>query len=478
MRFRFAPGRGPAVGASCMVATSQPTATLAGLSLLRQGGNAVDAAIAAAACCWVAEPMSTGIGGDGFALVFEGGAVHGLDAGGRAPASAPAQPVAPDGPRSVVVPAVLAGWAELSRRFGRLGLDACLAPAVDLAARGVAAGYHCAAAWAAAPHAPAGLGRPPEVGEVFRIPDLAATLAAVADGGPAAFYTGRIGEAIAAASWLEPEDLAAVAPAWVRPLRLRYRGVEVVELPPPTQGVAALEALGLVEALGPASPANLVTAVALALEDALAGVRDGAEVSGLLAPERLAARAGATPRLVREPPGGTVYLCTLDGDGMAVSLIQSLYGGFGSGVLVPGTGVVLNNRAACFAVSGAVEAGRRPYHTTIPGMLLEDGRLRGPFGVMGAFLQAQAHAQVVSALVDDGLDPQAALDRPRFRVDEGAVHLEEGLWEAAASYAPHGARVVLDERRLPFGGGQIIQVVDGRILGGSDARKDGFAAGD
>ncbi len=478
MRFRFSPGRGPAVGASCMVATSQPTATLAGLAVLGKGGNAVDAAIAAAACLWVAEPMSTGIGGDGFALVFAGGAVHALDAGGAAPASAPARPVATEGARSVVVPAVLAGWAELSRRFGRLGLDACLAPAVDLATRGVAAGYHCATAWAASSRAPAGLGRAPRVGEVFTIPGLAGTLRAVAEGGPPALYGGRIAEAIVAASWLEPGDLAAVAPRWVPPLQLRYRGVDVVELPPPTQGVAALEALGLLEALGPARPDRLVRAVALALEDARAAVRDGAEVAGLLEPGYLAERAEATPRLRGELAGGTVYLCTLDGDGMAVSLIQSLYDGFGSGVLVPGTGIVLNDRAACFAVQGAVEGGRRPYHTTIPGMLVDGDRLVGPFGVMGGFLQAQAHAQLVSAVVDDGLDPQAALDRPRFRLEDGAVHLEEGLWEAAPSYVPAGAAVVLDDHRAGFGGGQMIQVVDGRILGGSDPRKDGFAAGD
>lgn len=478
MRFRFAPGRGPAVGASHMVATSQPTATLAGLDLLRRGGNAVDAAIAAAACCCVAEPMSTGIGGDGFALVHDGTDVHGLDAGGAAPAGAPALPVEASGPRSVVAPAIVAGWAELSRRFGRLGLDACLAPAIDLATRGVAAGAHCAWSWGRSSRAPAALGPAPKVGEVFTVPHLADTLRAIAEEGPEAFYTGRVAEAVAAASWLEPEDLAAVAPRWVTPLRHPYRGVEVVELPPPTQGVAALEALGLAEVLGEASPANLVRAVALALEDALASVRDGADVTHLLDPRRLAERARATPAPRGEPRGGTVYLCTLDGDGMAVSLIQSLYDGFGSGVLVPGTGIVLNSRAACFAVSGAVEAGRRPYHTTIPGMLLEDGRLRGPFGVMGAFVQAQAHAQLVSAVVDDGLDPQAALDRPRFRVDDGVVALEEGLWEVADAYRLPGAEVVLDDDRLRFGGGQMIQVADGRILGGSDPRKDGFAAGD
>lgn len=478
MRFRFAPGRGPAVASSAMVATSQAPASLAGLEVLRRGGNAADAAIAAAACLCVAEPMSNGLGGDGFALVWDGGAVHGLDAGGAAPASAPASAPAEDGPASAVAPAIVAGWAELSRRFGRLGLDACLQPAVDIAERGVAAGFHCAHAWAAARRAPEALGPAPRTGERFRLPDLAATLRAIADGGPEAFYSGRIGEAIAAASWLEPADLAGVAPRWVAPLSVRYGGVEVYEMPAPTQGVAALEGLALLERLGPPSPATLLRAVALALEDARAHVRDGADLSVLLDPARLDARLEAPAPLRPEPRGGTVYLCTLDGDGMAVSLIQSLYGGFGSGVLVPGTGVVLNNRAACFAVSGEVEPGRRPYHTTIPGMLLEGGRLRGPFGVMGDFLQAQAHVQLVSALVDDGLDPQAALDRPRFRVEDGAVRLEEGLWGEADAFRSAGAQVILEEDRLRFGGGQAIQVVDGRILGGSDPRKDGLALGD
>lgn len=477
MNFRFAPGRGPAVAASAMVATSQAPATLAGLETLRRGGNAVDAAIAAAACLCVAEPMSNGLGGDCFALVWDGRAVHGLDAGGPAPAGAAAAAPARIGPSSAVVPTVVAGWAELSRRFGRLGLDACLRDAIDLAERGVAAGFHCAYVWSRSEHAPGELGPVPRTGEVFRLPGLAKSLRAVAEGGPDAFYRGPIAEAIARSSWLEAGDLASATARWVEPLSFRYRGIDVFEMPPPTQGIAALEGLGLLEELGEATPANLVRAVALALEDARSEVRDGADVAGLLEPAFLAARAGARPLLGPEPRGGTVYLCVVDGDGMAVSFIQSLYDHFGSGVLVPGTGIVLNNRASCFAVSGVVEAGRRPYHTTIPAMMVENGTLRGPFGVMGGFIQAQAHVQLVSAVVDRGLDPQAALDQPRFRLDDGSVRLEEGLWARAGDYEALGARVVLDGDRLGFGGGQMIQVADGRILGGSDPRKDGFAAG-
>lgn len=478
MPFRFAPGRPPAVAAGGMVATSQPLATRAGLRMLERGGNAADAALAAAAVLCVTEPMSTGIGGDCFALVWREGEPAALDAAGAAPASAePLEPVHERGPCSVTVPGAVGGWAALAERFGRLGLDACLADAIDAAGNGFAAGRITAAAWAAPDTAaPPELGQAPRPGRVVRLPELAETLRGVAETGPAAFYGGRVGEAICAASWLEQADLAGYSPRWVEPLRLGYRGHEVLELPPPTQGVVALEALGLLEGLEPALEAR-IACTALALEDGLARVRDGADVSGLLDPAWLALRRGQRPGCVTEPPGGTVYLCAVDGERMAVSFIQSLYYGFGSGVVAPGTGVVLGNRGACFSVGGRVEPGRRPYHTIIPGLLLRDGRLAGPFGVMGGFIQAQAHLQLVSALVDEGLDPQAALDRPRFRVDGDAVHLEEGLWPEASRLERLGYRVVLDSDTPSFGGGQAILVEGETLVGGSDQRKDGYAAG-
>jgi gamma-glutamyltranspeptidase/glutathione hydrolase len=218
-------------------------------------------------------------------------------------------------------------------------------------------------------------------------------------------------------------------------------------------------------------------AVALALEDAYEKVRDGADVASLLSESHLAARGRDRPRLLREPAGGTVYLCAVDSDGMGVSFIQSLYESFGSGVVAPGTGVVLNNRAEGFGVSGAVEPGRRPYHTLMPGMLVENGRLRGPFGVMGGFIQAQAHVQYLTSVLDDGLDPQAALDRARFRIDAGRVRLEEGLRHRVDDLAAAGWPVRVEPDRMLFGGGQAIEILQGRILGGSDPRKDGFAAG-
>lgn len=469
MSARPSPARPPAVAAEAMVATSQPLATRAGVRVLERGGNAADAALAAAAVLCVTEPMSTGVGGDAFALLWDGETLQGLDAAGPAPRNArPVTPVEQSGPRSVTVPGAVAGWAALAARFGRLGLDTLLADAIAAAEDGFAVGRVAAAAWDLPPV--------PRPGERMRLPELAATLRRIAAEGPDALYRGEVAAAIASCSWLEEEDLADFEPRWVELLELGYRGVTVCELPPPTQGVAALEGLGLL-ALGEPSLAAQVTCARLALEDALEHVRDGADVSGLLAEERLRERLAAVPAAVAEPPGGTVYLCTVDGDGLAVSFIQSLYEGFGSRIVAPGTGVVLQNRGACFHVGGAVEPGRRPYHTIIPGMLLRDDALLGPFGVMGGFLQAQAHIQLVSALVDDGLDPQAALDRPRFRVDGSVVRLEEGLWERDAELAALGFDVVRSSGTGEFGGGQAILVDGDTLVGGSDGRKDGYAAG-
>jgi gamma-glutamyltranspeptidase/glutathione hydrolase len=470
--YRFAFGRPPAVAARAMVATSQPLATRAGLRALERGGNAADAALAAAAVLCVTEPMSTGIGGDCFAQVWRNGQLEGLDSAGPAPAGAdPQAPVEQYGPRSVTVPGAIGGWAALAERHGRLGLDGCLQDAIVAAESGFAVAPRTAERWA---QLGGPLGPPPRVGDLVYQRELGATLRRIAEEGPSGFYEGEVAAAIAEASWLEESDLATFEPRWVEPLRLSYKGVEVCELPPPTQGVCALEALGLLERSSPGL-AGQIRCAQLALEDALARVRDGADVSELLTPEYLDARRGRAT--VTEPAGGTVYLCAVDADRMAVSFIQSLFDGFGSGIVAPGTGVVLQNRGACFAVSGAVEPGRRPYHTIIPGMLFRDGNLLGPFGVMGSFIQAQAHMQVVSAIVDDGLDPQAALDRPRFRVDGERVRLEEGLWDHEPDLQRLGYQTVRETDSYCFGGGQAILISGDALVGGSDPRKDGYAGG-
>lgn len=467
--------RPAAVAAEHMVCASQGQAVQAGLAMLERGGNAADAAVAAAAALCVCEPMSTGVGGDAFAIVHRDGRAEGLDSAGPAAADAPSLPVPVDGPASVTVPGAVAGWAALLDRHGRLGLDACLAPAIDLAERGFAVAPRCAWAWETAPRLPHGYDPPPARGARVGLPELAGTLRAIAEHGPDALYRGEVAAAIAAATLLTEEDLVAFAPAWVEPLRLRYRDVDVLELPPPTQGVVALEGLGILEQLTDApGDADRLRAVRLALEDGLATVRDGVDVTGLLDPEHLRARARARGGAVTEPAGGTVYLCAVDADGMAVSFIQSLYEPFGSGLVAGDTGVILQNRGACFAVEGAVRAGRRPYHTIIPGLLERDGALLGPFGIMGGFIQAQAHVQFVSGIVDDGLDPQAALDRPRFRVDADHVLVERGAWTGPA---PADLPLRAEDDPLPFGGGQAILVDGDTLVGGSDSRKDGYAAG-
>jgi gamma-glutamyltranspeptidase/glutathione hydrolase len=383
--------------------------------------------------------------------------------------------VDPAGPHSVTVPGAVAGWAALLERYGRLGLDTCLADAIDAADRGVAVGYVTADSWKQV-GGPPELGAPPNPGDIVRLPELARSLRAIAENGPAAMYTGAIASAIASSCWLEEDDLAAYAPAWTEPLSVNYRGVKVFEHQPPTQGVAALEGLGLLQ-LGQPSLAEQIECVRLALDDARNAVRDGADVSWLLEPGRLRERRRDVAPIISEPAGGTVYICAVDGDGNVVSFIQSLYERFGSGVVAPGTGIVLQNRGACFEIEGAVTPGRRPYHTIIPGMLVGEDMV-GAFGVVGGFMQAQAHVQLVSGLVDDHLDPQAALDRPRFRVHDDRVLLEEGRWGDASVVDDLGLEPRLTtETRAQFGCGQAILRRSEGLVGGSDARGDGQAVG-
>jgi gamma-glutamyltranspeptidase / glutathione hydrolase len=477
-QFRFAMGRPPAVATHAMVVTSNPNATRAGLRQLERGGNAVDAAVAAAAMLCVAEPMNTGIGGDACALVSSQGAFFALDSMGPAPRDAdPVAPVQHRGPHSVTVPGAVAGWAELSSRFGRRGLDTCLADAIDAAENGLAVCARSAALWADEIPCPAGVAPPTvAVGEIVSMPEMAQTLRRIAEQGPSAVYTGQVARAITEASWLSMEDLAIFRPRWTTPLRAVYRGFTVLELPPPTQGVAALEALLLLEGLEP-TLANQVRCVQLALDDAQRRVRDGADVTPLLDPDHIRARRYETAQPVGPVSGGTSHVCAIDGDGLGVSLIESLFNSYGSGVVADGTGVALQNRGACFAIEGSVAPGRRPFHTIIPAMLAADDQLVAAFGVVGGQLQAQAHVQLVSALVDDRLDPQAALDRPRFRVAGDTVRLEEGLWPEAASLEKAGHTTVPSSDWTEFGSGQLAAVYGDALLGASDPRMDGYAGG-
>ncbi len=493
LRALFRPGaahssgwrRMPAVAGDSMLATSHPLAATAGLAAFAEGGNAVDAALAAAAVLTVAEPTDNGLGGDAFAIVWHDGTLHGLNGSGRSPGVLDGVRVDESGPRSVTVPGAVRAWADLAGRFGRLGLDRALSRAADLAERGVACTPRIADKWARATAAPFPA---PAVGERFVIPDLGATLRLIAEGGADALYGGRIAAAIAAASWLDEDDLAAHRSEWVEPLRFDYRGVEVCELPPNGQGAAALVALALYDGLEPGLHSQLES-MKLALADAAAYVADASLPATLLDPAHLAGRRSLVdPRRAIDPApstlprGGTTYLCAVDADGTAISLIQSVYDTFGSGVVAPGTGVVLQNRAAGFVEDeghpNRLAPGRRPFHTIIPGMLLEGGRLLGPFGVMGGAMQPQGHVQVVLRLVDHGDDPQAALDAPRWRVGVGRdVHLEPGLWRFEEQLAELGHDVHRATVQHPFGVGQAILRLGDAWIAGSDARGDGVAVG-
>ena len=325
-------------------------------------------------------------------------------------------------------------------------------------------------------------------GRAVRDPRAGRDARANRGGGPGSPLRRKLAAAIADASWLDESDLAEHRSEWVEPLRYDYRGVEVCELPPNGQGAAALVALALYDGLPPGLHSQ-VEAMKLALADAYAHIADAPLPPSLLDPGRLASRrqlvepgSALLPQPSRLPHGGTTYLCAVDADGTAISLIQSLYGPFGSGVLAPGTGVVLQNRAAGFVEDedhpNRLAPGRRPFHTIIPGMLLEGGSLLGPFGVMGGPMQPQGHMQVVLRLVDHGDDPQAALDAPRWRVGEGReVQLEPGLWNAEPDLTRLGHEVTRGAVMHEFGVGQAILRLGGALIGGSDGRGDGYATG-
>jgi gamma-glutamyltranspeptidase / glutathione hydrolase len=465
--------RMPAIAAGGMVATSHPLATRVGLRALEAGGNAVDAALAAAAVLPVVEPNLNGLGGDCLAQVWHDGELVGLNGSGRSPAVLDHGGVDRYGPRSVTVPGAVAAWFDLSDRFGRLGLDAALGRAADLAEQGVTATARVATLWQRSERKGRAPFPAPRVAERYRLPELAATVRRVAEQGPDGFYRGDVARAIAQATWLDEEDLAAHRSEWVEPLRAGFGGAEVCELPPNTQGVAALVALRLLDGADPDDLDARVRAVATGLAAAHAHVGDAALPAGFLEREFEFGPPGGTAL------GDTTYLCAVDADRMAVSLIQSTYEGFGSGLAA--AGVALNNRGFGFVETDGhpnrLEAGKRPFHTIIPGMLLHGGRA-SPFGIMGGGMQAQAHVQVVDAVVGFGHDPQSALDRARFRVaPDGTVHLEPGLWDQAAPLEAAGHRVVRGEAPHDFGVGQVIVDLGEALVGGSDGRGDGYAGG-
>ena len=523
------------------IATSQPLATAAGLRVLQSGGNAIDAAVTAAAVLSVVEPTMNGPGGDLFAIVYDAKtkSIHGLNASGRAPATATLdefkrrglQRVPLRGELSVSVPGVVDGWNELLTRHGTITLAQALQPAIGYARDGYAVSEIIAWQWreaadvlardrnAAATFLPGG--KPPSPGEVFRNPALATSLEQIARGGRDAFYRGPIAAAIGQdmqrrGGLLTAQDLAAHHADWVDPISTTYRGYEVLELPPNTQGIAALEMLNILEgydlrALGHNTAAYLhllVEAKRIAFADRDAWLGDpsttpAAALQRMLSKDYAAERRheildDRTAREVRPlslsgrstPDGGdhpiamgdTVYLTAADSAGNVVSLIQSLYETFGSGIVAGDTGIVLQDRGSLFSLTpghpNQIAPGKRPFHTLVPAMVLKDGRPWLSFGVMGGDMQPQGHVQVLLNLIDFGMNVQEAGEAPRFRHTGNGLALESAVSaEARFGLNARGHRL-LDTPGV-FGGfqGILIDPATRVLMAGSDPRKDGMAAG-
>jgi len=509
------------------VATSQPLASAAALRILQEGGNAFDAAVGASAVLSLVEPHMTGLGGDLFALFWSADEdrLVGLDASGRAGSLMTPERIREDGfddvpyqgPKSVTVPGAVAGWAALNAEYGSLPLERVLAPAIALAEDGFPVSPIIARQWAAEEdllREDAGATatylvdgeRAPGPGEWFRNPDLAASLRLIADQGPGVLYGGALGARIvhgleSLGGYLTLDDLRAMEVAWVEPISTDYKGWTLWELPPAVQGVAALQMLEILEpfdlkGMGHNSPEylhHLIEAKKIAFAD-LAHVSDRdhmeVEVAQLLGPDYLETRrALLDPERAaqRQEPGDfatsteTVYLAVADRDGNMVSFIHSIYEYFGSGVVIPGTGFVLQNRGAGFTLEDGhpnqVAPGKRPFHTLIPGFVTRGGEPYMAFGVMGGSMQPQGHVQVLLNMVEFGMDPQEAIDAARFRHQGGTRVAVEKVTPGLAARLEAMGHQVSGWEDVAFGGGQLVLKLDRGWAGASDARKDGLAIG-
>ena len=524
--------RQPVFAPNGVVATSQPLASQAGLAILRQGGNAVDAALAAGIALTVVEPSSNSIGGDTLALVWDGERLHGLNGTGRAPAALTPDVMRRQGHDAmplhhwacVTVPGAPAAWRDLHERFGRLPFTSLFTAAIEYAERGYPVPAISQRGWRRAleqihPHLTgdefAGLpavfapeGRPPCVGEVWRSPEMARTLRLIAETQADAFYRGEIAERIVdfaarTGGFLTADDLARHTSDWVEPITTSYRGYGVWEMPPSTQGLAVLLALNILEGYElSAFPRGSVEsfhrqleAMKLAFADVHHFVADPAHAAvpvqellnksyaarrrALIGVQALLAEAG------NPLSGDTTYLCAADADGMMVSFIQSTFHGFGAHIVVPGTGFPLQNRGNGFSLAedqaNCLAPGKRPFHTLIPGFLTHAGRAVGPFGVMGGHMQPQGHVQMMVNTLDYAMDPQTSLGVPRWSCwQDRQIKLEPGAASLAAELAARGHVVELDEDVSWAGRGQIIWRLSeksGGYVAGSEPRADGQAAG-
>jgi gamma-glutamyltranspeptidase / glutathione hydrolase len=514
--------RTPVFGAN-VVATSQPLAAQAGIRMLLRGGNAVDAALATAIALTVVEPTMNGVGGDAFALVWEGGRLHALNASGRSPrawrydmfrglAEMPAL-----GWGSVTVPGAVSAWVALSKRFGVLPFAELFRPAIEYATHGFPVSPYIAANWASAAPKYAGFdafestflphGRPPRAGETFRCPELAFTLAEISETYGESFYVGRLAREIAGFSQetggsLREEDLASHEPQWVEPVGVEFDEYTLHEMPPNSQGIAAPLALALlrdtdVRTLHPDSPESLELQLRamhvahtfirerVADPEAMECLPDALLTDATV--QELQRRMLSWPQRASRADGGrsegdTVYLTAADSGGCMVSFIQSNYYDFGSGLVVPGTGISLHSRAACFSLEprhpNVVAGGKRPFHTLCPAFVTHHGRPAMSFGVMGGPMQPQGHLQTFLRLFAQGQNPQTACDAPRWHVAaDGTVLLEAGVAPSTvAALTGRGFHVDMREYGDPvFGGGQFALALDSGYCAASDPRRDGQA---
>jgi gamma-glutamyltranspeptidase / glutathione hydrolase len=511
--------------AANVVATSQPLAAQAGLRMLLKGGNAADAIVATAITLTVVEPVMNGIGSDAFALLWDGTTLHGLNASGHSPAAwtperfAGLERMPTTGWDTVTVPGVVSAWAALSARFGKLAFADLFGPAIEYARDGFLVSPTVARQWAgqidkfraepgfAEAFMPGG--RAPRAGERFRLPEQARTLQEIADTRGESFYRGALAERIAAASAaqggvLTRADLSAHQPDWVQPISHDYRGHRLHEIPPNGQGIAALMALGMLEhfdlaSLAPDSPESQhlqLEAMKVAFADLYRYVSDPRHmrvaVGDLLDPGYLKKRSALIDRRRAQafghgspPASGTVYLTAADASGMMISYIQSNYSGFGSGIVVPDTGIALQNRGSCFSLEpghpNQVGPRKRPFHTIIPAFATRQNAASMSFGVMGADMQAQGHVQMMVRTTDYGQNVQAAADAPRWKVMPDQSVIVESHMPAAtvAALAGMGHRIRQTERwSLEYGSAQLIhRLEDGGYLAASEPRRDGQAVG-
>jgi gamma-glutamyltranspeptidase/glutathione hydrolase len=518
------PSRRQPIFARNAVATSQPLATQAGIAMLRAGGNAIDAALATAIALTVVEPCSNGLGSDLFAIVWDGRELAGLNASGRAPAAWTPERLARyrEMPRTgwdtVTIPGAVSGWVALSQRYGKVPFADLFASAIGCARDGYAVSPIVADKWAKAVPILGNVpgfaehflprGRAPEPGELFASPALAASLEKIAATQGETFYRGELTEKMVAHARAHGgahtlEDFAAHTNNWVQPLALDYRGYTVHEIPPNSQGIAALIALGILERFdlgtervdSPEAQHLEIEAMKLAFADVYRYVADPRTMeitpAQMLEPAYLAARARLIDRKRAQdfkhgmpPKAGTVYLTAADASGMMVSLIQSNYMGFGSGIVVPGTGISLQNRGTGFSLQAdhpnRVGPGKRPFHTIIPGFITRAGAPYATFGVMGGPIQPQGHVQTLVRLIDYRQQPQAVLDAPRWKVNTGlSLDVESGMAPAVRDglAALGHSFASISDAYMDFGAGQIIVHTENGYVAASDPRRDGQAAG-